>query len=348
MAEFPALPLWTDALLGDTTHLTTLEFGAYMKLLIASWRTPKCDLPFDDKLIARYAGLSPAQWKGMRSIILKFFIKKWRFGEWRLHQKRLRKERKYVLQRSIVQSKRAKARWLKNNKTRNAGAMPGACHPTPTPSIKEKPSYEGSKKGQHDEAGRSQNSNAGRQGSGAAANQPPLAEAKPAKPDKRRMPDTARLPDEWLEYARAAGASDQEARELAADFVGYWSDRTDTKASKSDRGWERTWRTHIKDVAARWKWSSRSERRPGRISTVQAGDEAAEAVVESLRRRGQLAPDDRMDADEAQPRGRGDQGRDFQSLDDGTDKGPGFTCSDTSQAHTGELLIFPKLEGILR
>ena len=137
MAEFPALPLWTDALLGDTTHLNTLEFGAYMKLLIASWRTPKCDLPFDDKLIARYAGLSPAQWKGMRSIILQFFTKKWRFGEWRLHQKRLRKERKYVLQRSIVQSKRAKARWLKNNKTRNAEAMPETCHPTPTPIIKE-------------------------------------------------------------------------------------------------------------------------------------------------------------------------------------------------------------------
>jgi hypothetical protein len=42
MAEFPALPLWTDAYLGDTRHLSQSEHGAYLLLLITAWRTPNC------------------------------------------------------------------------------------------------------------------------------------------------------------------------------------------------------------------------------------------------------------------------------------------------------------------
>lgn len=32
MAEFPALPLWTDAYIGDTAHLTNEEHGVYLRL----------------------------------------------------------------------------------------------------------------------------------------------------------------------------------------------------------------------------------------------------------------------------------------------------------------------------
>ena len=41
MAEFPCLPLWTDALLGDTYHLTPAQFGAYLRLLIAADRAER-------------------------------------------------------------------------------------------------------------------------------------------------------------------------------------------------------------------------------------------------------------------------------------------------------------------
>ena len=53
MAEFPALPLFTDALLGDTTHLDATEFGAYLLMLIVAWRSPDCALPDDDRYLAR-------------------------------------------------------------------------------------------------------------------------------------------------------------------------------------------------------------------------------------------------------------------------------------------------------
>ena len=68
MAEFPALPLWTDAYLADTTHLSTIEHGAYLLLLMTAWRTKECCLPDDDKLLSRYARLTAAQWRRGGSI----------------------------------------------------------------------------------------------------------------------------------------------------------------------------------------------------------------------------------------------------------------------------------------
>jgi uncharacterized protein YdaU (DUF1376 family) len=38
MAELPHLPIHTDALIADTTHMTAEVFGAYVRLLMAMWR----------------------------------------------------------------------------------------------------------------------------------------------------------------------------------------------------------------------------------------------------------------------------------------------------------------------
>jgi len=73
MAEFPALSLWTDAYLGDTTHLTTIEHGAYLLLLMVAWRSRDICLPDDDVMLARYTKLTPGQWRRMRPILERFF-----------------------------------------------------------------------------------------------------------------------------------------------------------------------------------------------------------------------------------------------------------------------------------
>lgn len=109
MAEFPVLPLFTDAYLGDTRHLSTIEHGAYLLLLITAWRTPQCRLPDDDKLLARYAGLTGAQWRRMRSTIEDFFhVDK---GWWT--QRRLTDEYKAVRQRRESQVANGRASALK-------------------------------------------------------------------------------------------------------------------------------------------------------------------------------------------------------------------------------------------
>lgn len=85
MAEFPALPLFTDAYLADTRHLTTEEHGAYLLLLICAWRSRECALRDNDKTLARIAGLSPTRWRRMKPALIDFFEVK--DGYWR--QKKL-------------------------------------------------------------------------------------------------------------------------------------------------------------------------------------------------------------------------------------------------------------------
>jgi len=123
MAEFPALPLWTDAYLGDTTHLTTTEHGAYLLLLMAMWRNGG-SLPDDEKLLARYARLTSGQWGRMAATIRAFF----RVENGSITQGRLTDELVAVKRNSTKQSDNSKARWLKTNKTVDAKPKSGISH----------------------------------------------------------------------------------------------------------------------------------------------------------------------------------------------------------------------------
>lgn len=138
MAEFPALPLFTDAYLGDTTHLTTQEHGAYLLLLMVSWRSPGCCVADDDALLARFTRMTVDKWRKVRPILLPFF--QLRDGHW--HQPRLQDEFRHLQSRREQQSKAgsasAKAKALKrtNRGSTTVGAplqRNGNGKPTPTP-----------------------------------------------------------------------------------------------------------------------------------------------------------------------------------------------------------------------
>lgn len=133
MAEFPYMPFWTDAYLADTRHLSTLEHGAYLLLLITAWRSKEKCLPDDDKLLARYAGLTAAQWKRIGPTIRAFFT----VENEQLFQSRLTREAVAVKQKQKSQSRNARAKHQKNKKTDPAVAESGselACaKPVPNP-----------------------------------------------------------------------------------------------------------------------------------------------------------------------------------------------------------------------
>ena len=86
MPEFPIMPTDTGALLGDTMHLTSAEFGAYVLMLIVGWRSGG-SLPMDDKYLSRITRLG-RRWPLHRERLLEFFVE--RGG--RLYQEKLCKE----------------------------------------------------------------------------------------------------------------------------------------------------------------------------------------------------------------------------------------------------------------
>lgn len=132
MAEFPAMPLWTDAYLGDTTHLSTIEHGTFLLLLITMWRAKENTLPDDDKLLARYARLTAGQWRRIRPVIEPLF--KIESGAWR--NSRLMDEVEAVRRRVQQRSNAGKASAMKR-KHRGSTAVQRNVNenstPTPTP-----------------------------------------------------------------------------------------------------------------------------------------------------------------------------------------------------------------------
>jgi len=88
MSQAPVMPVFTDALLGDTLHLSTEEFGAYCLLLLATWRNNGRALPDNDTMLRRICRASPTRWRNLRPVLIPFFS----IGDGYWHQKRLENE----------------------------------------------------------------------------------------------------------------------------------------------------------------------------------------------------------------------------------------------------------------
>jgi uncharacterized protein YdaU (DUF1376 family) len=138
MAEHPMFPLWTDAYLGDTLHLSTLEHGAYVLMLITAWRSGVASLPNDPDYLRRVVKMDVRQWAKHGPAILKF----WRVDGDRLVQSRLADEWSSCLAHKSTNSAKAKRRWaLKRNETGDAvaeqgqsqGNAAGKLSPSPSP-----------------------------------------------------------------------------------------------------------------------------------------------------------------------------------------------------------------------
>jgi uncharacterized protein YdaU (DUF1376 family) len=224
MAQFPAMPLWTDAYLGDTHHLSTTEHGAYLLLLITMWRN-KGWLPNDDRALARYAKLTNAQWARIKPNLWPYFVEN---GD-RITQGRLTDEIEVVKRNSRKQSDKAKTRWLKEKENGNAVASPGNAgtmppSPSPTPTLKKEPISSSPKK----------------------------------EPNGCRLPENF-SPD--MDFAIAEGLQPQDAIVEVAKFRDYWKSKAGQAGRKTD--WPATWRNWVrKAIEDRSKFRASSRQRP--------------------------------------------------------------------------------------
>ncbi|QUS40677.1 DUF1376 domain-containing protein [Tardiphaga alba] len=73
MAKSPAIPLYTDAYLADTRHLTSAQHGAYLHLLMMAWRQPDCALPNNDETLSRWASMDLRTWLRNRDVVMAFW-----------------------------------------------------------------------------------------------------------------------------------------------------------------------------------------------------------------------------------------------------------------------------------
>ena len=222
MAEFPALPLFTDAYIADTAHLTNEEHGVYLRLLMFAWRTEACSLPDNDARLALMVGVTKGKWNKLKPTIMSF----WRLsnGEWT--QKKLTKQRDFVSkqreQKRIAGNASAKARALKSLDTDATAVEP----PLPTAPQQPKP-----------------------------ITKPITTDKKDTnistKNNKSKIPDNWVLSDDDHAYAVSKNIKHESIEELANEFQAYWYDRNDRDSKKSQRGWSQCWQSHVRRAANR-------------------------------------------------------------------------------------------------
>jgi uncharacterized protein YdaU (DUF1376 family) len=125
MAQAPIMPVFTDALVGDTTHLSTEQFGAYVLILLATWRNNGQALPDDDQRMARICRMGTKKWRfRVRQNLVQFFTIN--DGFW--HQHRLEQEFEKVTelinQRRTIGSTGGKASVAARRKQKSTAGQP--------------------------------------------------------------------------------------------------------------------------------------------------------------------------------------------------------------------------------
>ncbi|MFH5924570.1 YdaU family protein [Roseomonas xinghualingensis] len=214
------MPLYIGDYLADTMHLSGPEHGAYLLLLMHTWRNGP--LPDNDRALAAIARTDAKAWREIGPVVRAFFIS----TTAGLVQPRLERERaaagEHAERRADAARRAAEARWAtdaqgnaertpRRNAQRNAArmrdALPEACPP-----------------------------------------QSPSPEDTPSPPSGAPSPTPAatlgtRLPQDWApspedrQFAHSLGL-DPDA--VAASFRDYWHGKPGKDGRKAD--WSATWR----------------------------------------------------------------------------------------------------------
>lgn len=148
MSAPPYMKLYIADYHGDTTHLSALEHGVYLLLLMAMWRHGG-KLPADDQKLAKLGKVGPGEWAKLRDVILPFFK---RSGGRLTHKRILAELAKYEAvsaKRKEASEKGVSQKARKKNALAPASGYPNGnqmvAKPEPEPESSLEPSFRGSK-----------------------------------------------------------------------------------------------------------------------------------------------------------------------------------------------------------
>lgn len=99
----PWMPLYIADYLADTSHLTTVQHGAYLLLIMHYWK--RGSLPEGDEQLAAITRMTAADWKKAKPIVQAFFSDGW---------KHLRIEKELAETKAIQEANSEKARGAAN------------------------------------------------------------------------------------------------------------------------------------------------------------------------------------------------------------------------------------------
>jgi uncharacterized protein YdaU (DUF1376 family) len=68
------IPLFPDAHLAKTLHLSLAEQGALLRLFMHAWMSGTCSLPNDEQRLAQILGITPGRWKKLRAAVMAFWV----------------------------------------------------------------------------------------------------------------------------------------------------------------------------------------------------------------------------------------------------------------------------------
>jgi uncharacterized protein YdaU (DUF1376 family) len=216
MSKAPAMPMYWDAYLADTTHLTTEEHGAYMLLLAAMWRRNGSVLD-DDRDNARILGLTPAKWRKVKARFLATISGFHADGE-TITQEKLRKiwenTQEKIAKNVVNGAKGGRAAASKINDLGQANATetlkPKATIPEPEPEPQRKDTSVSLRKKRGE-----------------------------------RLAEDWFLPMDWGQWAVTEGWTSEQVKAEAEKFKDYWIAKPGAAAVKLD--WQATWRNWIRN-----------------------------------------------------------------------------------------------------
>ena len=119
MAAIPFMPLYVADYLADAAHLSTLEHGAYLLLIMTYWQRGEA-LPDDDKKLARITRLEPRTWAKIKPSICDFF----EVSDGKYVHSRVERELSNVRAKSLKNRKGGLARAKQMLSERSANAQP--------------------------------------------------------------------------------------------------------------------------------------------------------------------------------------------------------------------------------